>query len=65
MRVPNTWQAVLSQRSYQYYTGTNAAGQPQWSDVSLKLLSGKTIFRITPPEYVTGEIVAWVRQKIG
>lgn len=38
---------------------------PQWSDVSLKLLHGKTIFRITPPEYVTGEMVAWVRQKIG
>ncbi len=35
------------------------------SDVSLKLLHGKTIFRITPPQYVTPEIVDWVRQKIG
>src|SRR5215472_15045772 len=39
-------------------------GPVQWSDVSLKALSGKPIFRITPPEYVTGELVAWVRQKI-
>ncbi len=39
-------------------------GPPQWSDVSLELLAGKTIFRITPPEYVTVEIVDWVRQRI-
>jgi len=38
--------------------------RPQWSDVSLKLLAGKTIFRITPPDYVTTEIVEWVRQRI-
>ncbi|HTC95209.1 MAG TPA: hypothetical protein VK699_17315 [Terriglobales bacterium] len=38
--------------------------QPQWSDVSLKLLAGKTVFRITPPDYVTTEIVEWVRQRI-
>ncbi len=41
-----------------------SATGPQWSDVSLKLLAGKTIFRITPPDYVTPEIVEWVRQKI-
>jgi len=41
-----------------------SATPPQWSDVSLKLLHGKTIFRITPPDYVTPEIVEWVRQKI-
>ena len=39
-------------------------GPAQWSDVSLKALGGKPIFHITPPEYVTGELVAWVRQKI-
>jgi len=41
-----------------------SAATPQWSDVSLKLLQGKTIFRITPPDYVTAEIVEWVRQRI-
>jgi molybdopterin-guanine dinucleotide biosynthesis protein len=41
-----------------------SATPPQWSDVSHKLLHGKTIFRITPPEYVTPEIVEWVRQRI-
>ena len=42
-----------------------SAAAPRWSDVSLKLLHDKTIFRITPPQYVTPEIVDWVRQKIG
>ncbi|HTD22618.1 MAG TPA: hypothetical protein VK738_08190 [Terriglobales bacterium] len=41
-----------------------SATPPQWSDVSLKLLHGKTVFRITPPDYVTPEIVEWVRQRI-
>jgi len=31
MRTPNTWQGVLTVHDYQYYTGTNARGQPQWS----------------------------------
>jgi hypothetical protein len=43
----------------------HSEGPARWSDVSLKLVHGKTTFRITPPEYVTGEIVEWVRQKIG
>jgi molybdopterin-guanine dinucleotide biosynthesis protein len=38
--------------------------RPQWNDVSLKLLAGKAVFRITPPDYVTAEIVEWVRQRI-
>ncbi len=41
-----------------------SGAQPQWSDVSLKLFAGKTIFRITPPDYVTAEIVEWVRHRI-
>jgi hypothetical protein len=41
-----------------------SATPPQWSNVSLKLLQGKTIFYITPPDYVTPEIVEWVRQRI-
>jgi len=31
MRTPNTWRSVLRARDYQYYTGTDARGQPQWS----------------------------------
>jgi hypothetical protein len=31
MRTANTWRSVLSPRSYQYFTGTDAAGRPQWS----------------------------------
>ncbi len=31
MRTANTWQSVLSPHTYEYYTGTNAAEQPQWS----------------------------------
>jgi hypothetical protein len=42
----------------------SSPGPAQWSDVSLKLLEGKAIFRITPPDYVTGEIVEWVRHRI-
>jgi hypothetical protein len=35
-----------------------------WNDVSLKPISGKPIFRITPPPYVTPEIVAFVRESL-
>ena len=36
-------------------------GGVAWSDVSLKPIAGKPIFHITPPSYVTPEIVAFVR----
>jgi hypothetical protein len=32
-----------------------------WHGVSLKPVAGRTVFRITPPEYVTREIVEFVR----
>jgi hypothetical protein len=35
-----------------------------WKDISLKPVSGKPIFRITPPPYVTSEIVAFVRESL-
>ncbi|HMK24040.1 MAG TPA: hypothetical protein VK466_17025 [Terriglobales bacterium] len=35
-----------------------------WSDVSLKPVATKPIFRITPPPYVTPEILAFVREHI-
>ncbi|MGH9531937.1 MAG: hypothetical protein ACRD2Q_06055, partial [Terriglobales bacterium] len=36
-------------------------GAPAWTDVSLKPAAGKPVFRIRPPEYVTEEIVEFVR----
>jgi len=39
--------------------------KPRWNQVSLKLFEGKPVFRITPPDYVTTEIVSFVRQAIG
>lgn len=39
-------------------------GQPAWSGISLKPVAGKPIFRITPPPYVTPEIVDFVREQV-
>ncbi len=35
-----------------------------WTDVSLKPVAGKPTFRIRPPQYVTPELVEFVRQRI-
>ncbi|HUS19471.1 MAG TPA: hypothetical protein VMZ25_07455 [Terriglobales bacterium] len=43
----------------------SAGAVPQWDRVSLKLIEGKPVFRITPPEYVTEEISEFVRGRIG
>jgi hypothetical protein len=45
------------------HTGKSTA--PQWNDVSLKLFHNKPMFRITPPQYVTPEIVDFVRRALG
>ncbi|MFZ0770185.1 MAG: hypothetical protein WCA49_21575 [Candidatus Sulfotelmatobacter sp.] len=37
------------------------AGGPAWQGVSLKLVAGRPVFRITPPDYVTEEVVEFVR----
>jgi hypothetical protein len=37
---------------------------PAWTGVSLKPLGGKPVFRITPPPYVTPEIVEFVRSRL-
>jgi molybdopterin-guanine dinucleotide biosynthesis protein len=39
-------------------------GNLAWKDVSLKPVSDKPIFRITPPPYVTPDIVSFVREKL-
>jgi len=44
----------------------HAAGEAAaWKDVSLKPAAGKPVFRIRPPQYVTGEMVKFVREAIG
>jgi hypothetical protein len=40
------------------------AEAPSWKDVSMKPAAGKPVFRIRPPEYVTGEIVEFVSRAI-
>jgi hypothetical protein len=37
---------------------------PQWDRVSLKLIEGKPIFSIRPPDYVTPEIIGFVRERL-
>lgn len=37
---------------------------PVWKDVSVKLLQGKKVFAITPPKYVTPELVKFVRERL-
>jgi molybdopterin-guanine dinucleotide biosynthesis protein len=37
---------------------------PLWKDVSLKPMAGRPVFRVRPPEYVTPEIVAFVRERL-
>ena len=45
--------------------GAQNFGSPSaWSNVSLKPVATKPVFRITPPEYVTEEIVEFVRSRL-
>jgi len=39
-------------------------GAPAWDHVSLKPVAGKPVFRICPPQYVTREIVEFVRKRL-
>jgi hypothetical protein len=41
-----------------------AHGGTRWQDVSLKPVVERPIFRITPPEYVTSQIVEFVRARL-
>ncbi|HEX3353009.1 MAG TPA: hypothetical protein VHS34_09320 [Terriglobales bacterium] len=36
-----------------------------WRDISLKPAAGRPVFRIAPPEYVTPQIVEFVRERLG
>jgi hypothetical protein len=37
---------------------------PRWTNISLRPIAGKPVFRIAPPQYVTPEIVEFVRERI-
>jgi hypothetical protein len=39
-------------------------GAPAWQSVSLKSVAARPVFRITPPDYVTPELVAYVRSRL-
>jgi hypothetical protein len=43
----------------------NSVSGPAWQAVSLKPVAERPIFHITPPEYVTAEIVEFVRSSLG
>ncbi len=40
------------------------ATSPTWSGISLKPVAGRPVFHIQPPDYVTEEIVGFVRQRM-
>lgn len=42
----------------------DAAGKPAWQSVSLKPVAERPVFCITPPPYVTTDIVDFVRSKL-
>jgi hypothetical protein len=37
---------------------------PRWTNISLRLIAGKPVFRIKPPEYVTEELVEFVAGRV-
>jgi hypothetical protein len=39
-------------------------GSPAWHGVSLKVVEGRPMFRVRPPEYVTPEMVEFVKGKL-
>jgi hypothetical protein len=42
----------------------SGAGKAAWTGISLKPVAGRPIFHICPPEYVTAEIVEFVRSRV-
>lgn len=42
-----------------------AGEEARWKDVSLKAAARAAIFHIRPPDYLTGEVVEFVRRKLG
>jgi hypothetical protein len=46
------------------HSAKHADSIPAWKDVSLKLLQGRKVFPITPPKYITGDLVEFVRERL-
>jgi hypothetical protein len=46
------------------HTAKHPNAVPAWKDVSPKLLQGKQVFPITPPEYVTKDLAEFVRKRL-
>ena len=44
--------------------GQSNAKEFAWHDVSMKPVAGRPLFRISPPEYVTPQIVEFVRERL-
>jgi hypothetical protein len=44
--------------------GSSDVGKAAWTGISLKPVAGRPIFHICPPEYVTAEIVEFVRTRV-
>jgi hypothetical protein len=40
-------------------------GEPVWTDVSLDLVAHRPMFRVAAPEYVTPEVLEFVRKRLG
>jgi hypothetical protein len=40
-------------------------GRPEWTGVSLRLIEGTPVLAMRPPVYVTGEVVEFVRRRLG
>ncbi len=43
----------------------DASDHVAWTNISLKPVAGKPVFHISPPPYVTADLIEFVRQKIG
>jgi hypothetical protein len=43
---------------------TSPGATPAWKGVSLKPVAGRPVFRVRPPQYVTPEIAAFVRERL-
>jgi hypothetical protein len=42
----------------------DSSGDVAWTNVSLKPVAAKPTFHIRPPQYVTPELIEFVRQKV-
>jgi hypothetical protein len=43
---------------------TTDGKQPEWANVSLKLIEGKLVLRVKPPQYVNESVVNFVRERL-